>query len=166
MTPHPQLRVLHGEIGARVSATMAAQPDFPCRKGCDYCCRHLASLTLLTAPEWELLREGIDQLAPAVRAEAATRLAALGNQPARPVICPLLDPSSGACLVYAQRPVACRTYGFYVERDKGLYCGDILARVESGALGHVIWGNQASVEHRLAALGPSRPLQEWAATPL
>ncbi len=42
---------------------------------------------------------------------------------------------------YAQRPVACRTYGFYVQRELGLYCGDIEARVAGGELADVVWGN-------------------------
>ena len=38
-------------------------------------------------------------------------------------------------------PVACRTYGFYVQRDLGLYCRDI--------------------ENRVAGLGEALPLTEW-----
>jgi len=163
MAPHPQLHILHEEIAARAADTVAAQPDFPCRKGCDHCCRHLASLPLITEPEWDLLREGLSQLAPAALAGLDARIAALGPDPERPVICPLLDRSTGACLVYAHRPAACRTYGFYVERDKGLYCGSIQASVERSELDHVTWGNYASIEHRLAAFGPARSLAAWLA---
>lgn len=165
MAKHPALRILHEEIDARAAATVARQPDFPCRKGCDHCCHHLASLPLLTEAEWESLREGLAELAPDTRAEVDGRLAALGPNPSRPIICPLLDASTGVCLVYAHRPTACRTYGFYVERDNGLYCGDILERVERGALDEVTWGNHAAVEARLLAFGASRPLNEWLAAP-
>ena len=75
-----------------------------------------------------------------------------------PVTCPLLDPQSGACPVYAARPLACRSYGFYVERDTGLYCAEIEARVAAGAYPEVIWGHQGRLETRLAALGETRPL--------
>jgi Fe-S-cluster containining protein len=166
MSQHPSLQVLHEEIASRSAATVAAQPGFPCRKGCGHCCRHLASLPLLTAPEWDLLREGLSQLDPAARASANARLAALGPDPPRPITCPFLDPANGACLVYAHRPVACRTYGFYVERDQGLYCGIIQSSVERGDLNHITWGNHSSIEHRLAALGTSRPLSEWLAATL
>ena len=54
----------------------------------------------------------------------------------------MLDRADGACLVYAQRPVACRTFGFYVQRDLGLYCKDIESRVADGALTEVVWVGQ------------------------
>jgi len=78
-----------------------------------------------------------------------------------PLVCPLLDQASGACPVYAQRPVACRTYGFYVQRDLGLYCRDIEARVEDGTLADVVWGNHDAIDRWFAALGEVRPLPEW-----
>jgi len=159
MTGRAELRILHSEIEARAAATVAAQPSWPCSKGCDHCCRHLAALPTLTPPEEELLREGIAALEPETRTEVAARFAALGPSPERPVVCPLLDPASGACLVYAHRPVACRTYGFYVERDKGLYCGEIERAVAAGECRDVVWGNQAGVEGRMAGWGPIRTIQ-------
>ena len=85
------------------------------------------------------------------------RLAALGPTPSPPVTCPLLDPASGACPVYAARPIACRSYGFYVERDKGLYCSEIQNRVASGAYDDVIWGNHQAIDTTLGGLGKPRP---------
>ena len=73
----------------------------------------------------------------------------------------MLDESSGACPVYAQRPVACRTYGFFVDRDKGLYCRDIEALVEGGGLDEVVWGNHEVIERRLTAFEPTRTLTDW-----
>jgi Fe-S-cluster containining protein len=64
-------------------------------------------------------------------------------------------------MVYSSRPVACRTYGFYVERDGGLYCGMIQSHVENGDYADVVWGNNAAIESALTALGPSRSLVEW-----
>lgn len=105
----------------------------------------------LTAAEWALLREGLAALAPERLREIGLDVAALVSQPlviqhARPVICPLLDRVSGVCPVYAQRPVACRTYGFYVQRELGLYCSDIESRVAAGALTDVVWGNQDAID--------------------
>ena len=105
--------------------------------------------------------EGFCSLPAGQQETIRQRLTALGATPAAPVTCPLLDPASGACPVYAQRPVACRTYGFYVQRDKGLYCGDIEAQVASGALDDVVWGNHETIEQQLAALGEIRSLHEW-----
>ena len=69
-------------------------------------------------------------------------------------MCPFLE--DGACLVYEVRPVACRTYGFYVDRDGGQYCELV------GALNaDVVWGNGASVDVDLGALGARRDLVSW-----
>ena len=56
----------------------------------------------------------------------------------------MLDRATGACR-FAHRPVACRTYG-YVQREKGMYCGDIEARVADGSLADVVWGNHDAVD--------------------
>ena len=137
---------LHDDIDQWVGTIRAGQPDWLCAKGCDTCCRRLASVPSLTAAEWTLLRDG---------------LAALAAAAVRPVVCPMLDEASGACPVYLSRPVACRTYGFYVERDKGLYCRDIEAQEAAGELAGVVWGNHEAVDRRLAALGEARPLTDW-----
>lgn len=115
----------------------------------------------LTATEWEWLREGLAALPAALRDEIRAGVAALARTTARPLTCPMLDKSTGACRVYAYRPVACRTYGFYVQRDRGLYCGDIEARVASGGMTEVVWGNHDAVDQRLGAWGETRSLSEW-----
>ncbi len=71
----------------------------------------------------------------------------------RPIVCPFLDRTEHSCLIYEYRPVACRTYGFYVERDKGLYCEEIRIRVDSGEFSDVVWGNACSVETRMQSFG-------------
>ena len=80
---------------------------------------------------------------------------------ARPIVCPMLEQESGTCLVYEARPMACRAYGFYVERDKVLGC----ARIESiGARAEpdVIWGNHAALEESLQAVaGEPLELHRW-----
>ena len=152
---------LHIEIDARVHAIRAGRPDWLCGKGCDNCCRRLAEAPQLTEAEWNLLREGLVALPSERLREISRDMAALAEQRSRPVVCPLLDHTTGACPVYAQRPVACRSYGFYVQRDLGLYCRDIESRVADGALADVVWGNHDGIDRQLAGLGESRPLTEW-----
>jgi Fe-S-cluster containining protein len=152
---------LQADIDARVQHIRSDRPEWPCTRGCGDCCRHLAAVPRLTRAEWELLCEGLAAL-PAQRLQQIERdLAALATQPPGPVVCPLLDQASSACPVYLQRPVACRTYGFYVQRGAGLYCRDIETRVEAGKLADVVWGNHDAIDHRLVALGETRSLNEW-----
>ena len=155
------LSSLHQRIDDRVTSIRKAHPDWLCGKGCDTCCRQLAALPQLTRAEWEWLREGLATLPSAQLTEIHRRIATLGPTPQPPVTCPLLDPASGACPIYAHRPVACRTYGFYVQRDKGLHCARIAAQVEHGELADVIWGNHLAVEDDLARLGEVRSLADW-----
>jgi Fe-S-cluster containining protein len=155
------LRQLHSDIEARVAGIRGQHADWPCAKGCDACCRQLADLPWLTESEWSLLREGLTALPPRQLAEIRAGVAALARQGTGPYACPLLDQASGACPVYAQRPVACRSYGFYVQRDKGLYCGDIEQQVTAGGLADVVWGNHDGVDRQLAGLGERRTLVEW-----
>lgn len=174
----PPLLPLHQDIDARVRDIRQSHPDWPCAKGCDNCCRQLAEMPRLTAAEWQLLRTGLAALPAERLREIGQAIAAIeldnpgehaqhagGNaRPPRPVVCPLLDRASGACPVYAQRPVACRTYGFYAQRDKGLYCHDIEQRVASGALADVVWGNHDAIDRQLHQLDhgdQARPLGEW-----
>ena len=155
------LQEIHRSIDARVQAIRDGHPDWLCGKGCDRCCRSLADIPRLTEAEWVLLKEGLAVL-PAERiAEITRNMAALADQKCRPVICPMLDQASGACPVYAYRPVACRTYGFYVQRDKGIYCQTLEEQAASGRFDGIIWGNHEAIERELAALGETRPLDAW-----
>ena len=155
------LAKIHADIDARVTAIRSAHPDWLCGKGCDACCRRLAELPRLSTAEWRLLRSGLETLAPERLAEVRQALAALTENPDGFVVCPLLEQSTGACPVYAQRPVACRSYGFYVQRDRGLHCRDIEAQVAAGSLAGVVWGNHDVIDQELAKLGTARPLNEW-----
>ena len=109
--------------------------------------------------EWEWLRDGLDALAPDVRAEVDARIAALAlaereRRLPRHVVCPMLDEAEGACRVYEHRPGACRTYGFYVERGIGLHCDMITEAVASRPPEEepVVWGNAEGVDYALARL--------------
>jgi len=155
---------LHADIAARVEAIRAAHPDWLCRRGCDGCCRRLAEMPRLTPAEWALLRQGLDALPPPQLDAVRQALRSLADDPSRPLVCPLLDRAAGACRVYVHRPVACRTYGFYVERDLGLYCRDIETRVASGQLAEVVWGNQDRVARGLRDLGEARDVTDWFAS--
>lgn len=152
---------LHADIDARVHSIRESTPDWPCAKGCDGCCHRLADIPTLTEAEWKLLREGLAALPAEQRARIGREIAVLAESTVRPVVCPFLDRETGACPVYAHRPIACRTYGFYVQRDRGLYCQEIESRVASGELAHVVWGNHDAIDHHLTALGEKRPLTEW-----
>ncbi len=151
------------ETRERSGATRRAYPDWPCRRGCDECCRNLAALPDLTPMEWQEVERGLAGLSGPARAAVELRIAAAALNGSGPYVCPFLDPAAGACLIYAYRPIACRTYGYYADaRGRGLYCATIRRREESGELAGVVWGNQDAVEARLDELGPRIGLAEWA----
>ena len=64
-------------IDRRVSAILADRGDWPCRKGCDDCCRHLAAIPSITQPEWELLRAGFELLSEQEQSLVRSRVEAL-----------------------------------------------------------------------------------------
>jgi Fe-S-cluster containining protein len=161
MIMQPPLSQLHNDIDARVDSIRTEHSDWLCRMGCDGCCRRLAAVPRLTEAEWNYLREGLAELSEGQLKEIGQAVNALAKWPSRPIVCPLLNQAAGACRVYAHRPVACRTYGFYLERGQGLYCRDIETRVAAGEWAEVVWGNQEAVDRRLAGLGEVRELTEW-----
>ena len=142
----------------RVDAILASEQNWPCRKGCDDCCRHLASAPVVTREEWECIADALRALPAAIAESARSRIRESAGA-SRPVTCPLLDDGTGVCLVYEARPVACRAYGFYAERETVLGCH----RIESIACQSpdVIWGNHESLEERLSRLGPGAELYRW-----
>ncbi len=155
------LTQIHDDIETRVQSIRDNHSDWLCGLGCDGCCHRLSEIPLLTKPEWALLKEGLAALAPEQIQEIGQNILALTGLTARPLVCPMLDQTAGACRVYAHRPVACRTYGFYVQRDQGLYCKDIESRVTNGEWAKVVWGNQEAIDQRLGGLGDTRELTEW-----
>jgi Fe-S-cluster containining protein len=155
MTPLYQIQ---REIQLRTAETAAAHPDWPCRKGCDDCCRSLASVPRIAAAEWLPIARAIVALPPATAAEVRRRIRDSAGA-SRPVVCPLLDLASGACLVYDARPLACRAYGFYAERDAVLGC----RRIETLSLEspNIVWGNHSALEARVHRLGAAAELSVW-----
>ncbi|MCW7753561.1 YkgJ family cysteine cluster protein [Desulfobotulus sp. H1] len=92
-----------GEIRSGVGDSMA------CRKGCDGCCRHISifmveacwlvlALEALTGPERSRIRERARHADP----EGC---------------CPLLE--EGCCVLYAARPLICRTHGYPILVEEG-----------------------------------------------
>src|SRR3569833_371634 len=113
------LRVIQDQVHSRAEAITSTRKDWPCRKGCDDCCRHLASLPVISRAEWDAIDAALHALPPETTASVRHRIRTSKLQ-SRPVVCPLLDTRAGACLVYQARPVACRPYGFYRERENVL----------------------------------------------
>ncbi len=151
---------LHRQIDSRAQEIAASQNDWPCRRGCDTCCRRLAELPRLARAEWNLIDAALASLPQRVKLEINARIRELNPSEGR-YICPFLDRDAGSCLIYGHRPVECRTYGFYVERDRGLYCRQIEGRVNSGEFANVVWGNAAAIGARLETFGEKISLPEW-----
>ena len=155
------LAEIHADIDHRVDLIRTEYPDWPCRSGCAGCCHRLAEIPLLTVSEWALLREGLSLLPATILLSIRQNIAALYDQQSRPMVCPLLNQQAGTCRVYPYRPTLCRSYGYYVQRDKGLFCHDIEAQVAGGKLDNVVWGNQEVLDQRLKNTGAMRELIAW-----
>lgn len=156
-----KLTQLHTNIDSRVASIRENNKDWQCKMGCDGCCHRLAEIPRLTVAEWNLLHNGLTALPLEIQQEIIQNVVALTEQTAQFIVCPMLDKSKGICRVYDHRPVACRTYGYYVKHDKGLYCNDILDRVTSGVLKDVVWGNQNTIDRQLSSFGDTKDLTEW-----
>ena len=145
-------------VRQRAEEMTAIDGAWPCHKGCDECCRHLAAEPRVTRAEWESISAALANL-PGGTARGVFARIRKSSAAFRPVVCPLLDADSGTCLVYEARPVACRAYGFYAERQFVLGCG----RIEALGLRSpdLVWGNHRSLEASLGALGEAATLTEW-----
>ena len=155
-----RLHQIQKDVRLRAEAITSTHTDWPCRKGCDECCRRLASVPRVTQEEWELISVALDALPPET-AEVVRMRVRDSADASRPIVCPLLDTGSGACLVYEARPIACRAYGFYTEREHVLGC----SRIEtiSWHSPDVVWGNHVALEDRLRPLGIAMELPLWMA---
>ncbi len=115
-----------------------------CRPGCSQCCVGVFTISALDAGR---LRDGFDAVEPGVAARVRERVEAsigrleswfpgdaatgilsddeerveLFEEFAADEVCPVLDPATGTCDLYAARPVLCRTFGPPVRnQDDGL----------------------------------------------
>uniref|UniRef100_Q01R44 YkgJ family cysteine cluster protein n=1 Tax=Solibacter usitatus (strain Ellin6076) TaxID=234267 RepID=Q01R44_SOLUE len=153
-----RLYQIQEEVRQRAEEIAAARGSWPCRKGCDDCCRRLASVPRVTEEEWLAIAAGMDALPAETATHAKQRIRESAGM-SRPVICPLLDADAGTCLVYEARPVACRAYGFYAERREVLGCSRIESVSQESP--NVVWGNHAALEARMDQLGPAAELFVW-----
>lgn len=128
---------------ATADATLRSGHWLHCRLGCTQCCIGIFSISQLDAAR---LREGLAALehedpakAAAVRRRAADSVARLtpdfpGNTEtgqldesdpryedfANDEPCPVLDPATGACDLYAARPITCRVFGPPIRSGDGI----------------------------------------------
>lgn len=112
----------------------------------------------MSRPEWHALEACLLMLPADVLRAAAVRIEQSAEQE-RPVVCPFLDREAGACLVYEARPLACRSYGFYVERQRVLGCHRIEEIADREP--EIVWGNHAGLEKEMDGLGVAHSLVEW-----
>jgi len=139
-------RALVNAVGAMMrEASRRASRFVPCRCGCTPCCIGVFDITALDAVRLaralQRLRRQQPRAADALVRRALTqwRLVAeefpgdrergvLGNNGRSRLLlfarfeelpCPVLDPRTGACLLYRARPLSCRTFGLPIR------CGDV-----------------------------------------
>ncbi len=162
---------------ALASATLRAGPHLVCRPGCSQCCIGVFPIAQQDAAR---LREGLAELdhadparASRIRARNAASLERLlpwfPGDPATGVLsedhesailfeefandepCPVLDPSTGTCDLYASRPILCRTFGPPMRTPEG----------NLGAC-ELCFIHASTEEIAAAELDPSSPAQEEA----
>lgn len=144
--------ILLGVVDDAVAAAAATAGDhLTCGLGCTACC--MGPFEISAADAWRL-RQGLSELAAAYpRAAAAVAVRAraqwdrwrdefpgsaaegtFGDDEDERVAfcdaradeaCAALDPASGACVLYAHRPLACRTYGLPLRTE-----GELVAACE------------------------------------
>lgn len=125
------------------SAATRSGPHLACRPGCHQCCIGVFAITPLDAAALrEALATAPTDVAERIRVRALAsrdRLVAEGfpGDPQTGILftephheaafeefandepCPVLDPATGTCDLYAARPVQCRTFGPPVRDDEG-----------------------------------------------
>jgi Fe-S-cluster containining protein len=105
------LRVLDATLadGSRIAGAHLA-----CRIGCTECCIGAFPITQLDARR---LRRGwstLNEVDPGRASDVLARAERMTAEHDTEGPCPALDPTSGACDLYASRPVTCRTFGLPV----------------------------------------------------
>lgn len=149
-----ELLELEQRIEVRVQDIRSSRDWWPCRRGCSQCCRQLAQPPELSVQEWERIDEVVAELPAIIRTEIEQKIDKLlvqiiENTVNSQVVCPYLDENEGACRIYDARPIACRTYGFFVARDGNDYCEIIENEVSSRAdtANDIVWGNAAAIRN-------------------
>lgn len=160
-----QLNEVYKQIEARVAQAHRTHPIWPCKKGCDACCRQLANPPEFTAVEWHHLYQGIQTLPKAIQFEISQKIVALAHRDEAEqsfVVCPLLDEEKGSCRVYTHRPAACRMYGFYVSRHNNQWCQLIEDLYQAGDLEGAMLGNHTAMKRFIRQkFGDARSIVDW-----
>jgi Fe-S-cluster containining protein len=125
---------------ALTSAIVRSGPHLACRPGCAQCCYGVFEISALDAAR---LRRGLAAASPEVKARIEARLEAtrahlgpffpgdvstgllakdeeaveLFEEWGHADACPILDPETQTCDLYASRPVLCRTFGPPIRND-------------------------------------------------
>jgi Fe-S-cluster containining protein len=131
MQPEPLLQILDHSL---TSAIQRSGPHLACRPGCAQCCHGVFEISALDAHR---LRQALAQTPPEQAARIQARIAAARTHltpffPGNPETgilsaseeqielfeewahadpCPILDPATQTCDLYAARPILCRTFG-------------------------------------------------------
>jgi uncharacterized protein len=161
------LQGLDERIESRVQAIRSERDWWPCQRGCDHCCRHLAHPPEFSAAEWKRVDEAVAQLPSSEQVVVKQRINALLQQIAEDtldssVVCPYLNEQEGACRIYDARPIACRTYGFFVARDHDQYCQQIETIINQRGENAIVWGNAESVRHDIERIsGAPIAFEQW-----
>jgi Fe-S-cluster containining protein len=145
VSPQPDSDLLQIVDAALASATARSGEHLVCRLGCTQCCIGVFPIAQQDAAH---LRDGLDLLAESdpdraarIRARVAESLARLDpwfpgdlvtgilsedaesttlfEEFANDEPCPVLDPATGACDLYARRPILCRTFGPPMHTEDG-----------------------------------------------
>jgi Fe-S-cluster containining protein len=122
------------------ASVMESQPrNLQCGKGCSFCCYGLFEIGSGDVP---MIAEGLAALHPMRRSKIIRKALAILEESAHPNLrecspaekesffertdatpCPNLD-DRGRCMIYAHRPLICRTFGLPLREGKR-YIGDI-----------------------------------------
>ena len=149
-----KLQELEANIAARMLAIQKERSWWPCQKCCDQCCRQLAHPPELTQLEWMRVDKAVAALPMPRRLLIQQKIDELlkqiaSNTVSPKVVCPYLDEEHRSCQIYEARPVACRTYGFYIARTHSQYCQIIETEVDARDEVNIIWGNAEAVTNNL-----------------
>ena len=135
--PETLLQILGQSL---TSATQRSGPHLACRPGCAQCCHGVFEISALDA---QRLRDGLAEADAAASARILARVAQararlapfFPGDPSTGVLrgseeetelfeewahadpCPILDPESQTCDLYAHRPILCRTFGPPIRND-------------------------------------------------
>lgn len=110
--------------------------DMACKSGCDACCQVWLSVSQV---ESDAIRVGLAALTPEIRAAVVARGEREQRREAESAAtprCAMLAPD-GSCVIYAERPLVCRTQGFALRYPPGFIPeASVRARTSTGEVTH------------------------------